>query len=113
MLVERRICVDVLPGDHGDQIEIEPPDQEHGEVEQSQARSSIVLLSVWLYGEGSNHGHEVQEEHDVPAERGWHVTAQKNFEIAPQDLIRQPEGKPCHEQHPEKASAAMTGESDR
>src|SRR5262249_47545479 len=43
VLVERFMTVHVLPRNDGDNVEVEPPDEEHREIERSQARGASVL----------------------------------------------------------------------
>src|SRR5579862_3158817 len=102
---------DVLPGEDGVEVEIEPPNQQQGEVERAEASGALIVLEVGLQGESRHHGYKVKEDDDVAAVGVGHILAEEDFPINPEDLINEPHGDAQSHQSPEGFGPAAVVEN--
>src|SRR6201982_4340843 len=67
----------------------------------------IILLSLRLQSQGRHHGNKMQEDHDVADKWLRHFLPKYNLDVAPHELVSQPERNPQRHQAPEKTGSSM------
>src|ERR1700745_423784 len=67
----------------------------------------IILLSLRLQSQGRHHRNKMQEDHDVADKWLSPLLPKYNLDVAPHELVSQPERNPQRHQAPEKTGSSM------
>src|SRR5271168_5016095 len=81
--VKRYIGGDVLPGNDGEKIEIEPPHEQEAEINRAQPESLSVRDVVWPQSQSSHQGDQMQKQDYVTDERVGNALLEKDFKVGP------------------------------
>src|SRR5579862_696522 len=108
MLVNIRVRIHALPWNQRDYVKVEPPDQQHREIQRPKTSMPFILMNVRLHGYRCNHRDQMYEQHDVSGKKIRHVFAHQDFEITPQRLIKKPGPRAQRHQSPKNARTPVT-----
>ena len=96
---------DVLPRDHHEEVEINPPDQQQRKIQIADVHVQVVALVVRLQGEGADHRYGMQEQNHIADEGIGNALPQIHFKICPDALANEPREAAEAKQDPEDAGA--------
>ncbi len=80
--------VHILPGNHDEEIQKQPPRQQQREIERSNSHRAIILLHMRLDRHRRHHRNNVQKENYIANKRIRRLVPQVDFEISPHELAR-------------------------
>ncbi len=107
LIVSRVIDRDGLPGNHGKQIQVNPPAQQEGEIYIAVQRPAAVVLFVRLHRERGDHGECAQEENKVPDKRIRQHAMLIDLDVRPDNLSAEPQRTAESQKHPESVLAPV------
>jgi hypothetical protein len=93
----------ILPWDHYEQIQKQPPGEQEYEIKGSHAQRAIILLNMRLDRHCRHHGNDVQKKNDIAHKGIRRLMPQIDLDIGPHHLRSQPHPQAKAHKRPEQA----------
>src|ERR1700683_891197 len=115
LVIGRYVWHDILPGNHDENVEIDPPNHHQSKIKAAQTGGVLILRSMRTKRQSSHQRYDVQEKNDVAGAQVRNVDTQPEFEVDPHELVGEPEAHTGSEERPEQtqASARAYGMGDK
>ena len=113
LIVGRYVGYDVLPGNHDEDVQIDPPNHHQSKIEAAQTGGVLILWRMRTERQSGHERYDVQKDDDVTGAQIRNIGTQPEFVVDPDELVSEPEAHTGGEEQPEQTQTSARAQGMR